>query len=234
MSIKSVSSHSLDENETCVMDESVPRPRLCHLKKWPDFQGYGFNLHAERTKLQQQIGKVDSDSPAESAGLKEKDRIIEVNYVNISNENHQQVVKRIRNGLEIDGQNCDDQVVLLVLDPEADEYYKKLNIVVRHDMPNVLRLKTVERQKQPEQMVESVVIEQVVESETNPADLTNSYVDCEVKCDETILVKENDENNNEQVNKTATNSTSSLVNSQVSFIFLFYYFKLILDKIILK
>lgn len=68
-----------------------PKARLCHLRKWPHFQGYGFNLHAERSKMGQHIGKVDANSPAESAGLKEGDRIIEVNLVNISNENHQQV-----------------------------------------------------------------------------------------------------------------------------------------------
>lgn len=87
-----------------------PEPRLCHLKKWPHFQGYGFNLHAERAKTGQHIGKVDADSPAESAGLREGDRIIEVNRVNISNENHQQVVKRIRNGLEKNGKFYDNEV----------------------------------------------------------------------------------------------------------------------------
>lgn len=87
-----------------------PEPRLCHLKKWPHFQGYGFNLHAERAKTGQHIGKVDVDSPAESAGLREGDRIIEVNCVNISNENHQQVVKRIRNGLERNGKFYDNEV----------------------------------------------------------------------------------------------------------------------------
>lgn len=32
-------------------------PRLCHLVKWPDFRDYGFNLHAEKNKLGQYIGK---------------------------------------------------------------------------------------------------------------------------------------------------------------------------------
>lgn len=72
-------------------NDTTLKARLCHLKKWSHFQGYGFNLHAERSRLGQHIGKVDPNSPAESAGLREGDRIIEVNYVNISNENHQQV-----------------------------------------------------------------------------------------------------------------------------------------------
>lgn len=120
-----------------------PQPRLCHLKKWPHFQGYGFNLHAERAKTGQHIGKVDVDSPAESAGLREGDRIIEVNNVNISNENHQQVVKRIRNGLEKNGKFYDNEVLLLVLDHETDMYYRNLNVIVKADFKNVLKITTV-------------------------------------------------------------------------------------------
>ncbi|WP_254461940.1 PDZ domain-containing protein, partial [Yersinia enterocolitica] len=87
------------------------KPRLCHLVKWPDFQGYGFNLHAERGKAGQFIGKVDDGSPAEAAGLKSGDRIVEINGVNIGNENHQQVVGRIKAG--------GDEVSILVVDTET-------------------------------------------------------------------------------------------------------------------
>lgn len=119
-----------------------PKARLCHLKKWSHFQGYGFNLHAEKAKTGQHIGKVDADSPAESAGLKEGDRIIEVNNVNISNENHQQVVKRIRNGWDRDNENYGDEVVLLVMDSEADAYYRGLNVIVKSDFKDLLRIRT--------------------------------------------------------------------------------------------
>lgn len=74
--------------------EGAPSPRLCIIVKWPDFEGYGFNLHAEKSKPGQYIGKVDDNSPAEAAGLREDDRIIEVNGANISNENHKQVRRR--------------------------------------------------------------------------------------------------------------------------------------------
>ena len=133
MSVKSDSGTTLDNKN---------RPRLCHLRKWSYFQGFGFNLHAEKTRNGQFIGKVDPNSPAEAAGLKEKDRIIEVNYVNISNENHQQVVKRIRSGLELDGKNYDNEVVLLVVDEDTDNYYKKLNQVVKSSLDEVARLET--------------------------------------------------------------------------------------------
>lgn len=73
------------------LPDDAPSPRLCIIVKWPDFEGYGFNLHAEKSKPGQYIGKVDDNSPAEAAGLREDDRIIEVNGVNIANENHKQV-----------------------------------------------------------------------------------------------------------------------------------------------
>lgn len=85
--------------------------RLCHVIKRDDFDGYGFNLHAEKGKPGQYIGKVDDDSPAEVAGLKQGDRIIEVNSVNIGNETHKQVVQRIK------AIAC--EVRLLVIDPLA-------------------------------------------------------------------------------------------------------------------
>uniref|UniRef100_A0A0B7A089 PDZ domain-containing protein n=1 Tax=Arion vulgaris TaxID=1028688 RepID=A0A0B7A089_9EUPU len=114
------------------MSEDVPeqyRPRLSHVVKWEDFQGYGFNLHAEKGKAGQFIGKVDAHSPAEAAGLKEGDRIVEVNGVNIGNENHQQVVTRIKSGGE--------ETRLLVVDTESDDWYKDNKKIVRGDLPEV-------------------------------------------------------------------------------------------------
>lgn len=70
--------------------------KLCHIVKRADFDGYGFNLHSEKAKPGQFIGKVDANSPAEASGLKEGDRIIEVNGVAISGESHKQVVQRIK------------------------------------------------------------------------------------------------------------------------------------------
>ncbi|CAF3937830.1 unnamed protein product [Rotaria sordida] len=119
-----------------------PRPRLCHLHRWPDFSGYGFNLHSEKSKPGQYIGKVDPNSPAVSAGLREKDRIIEVNSVPIGNENHKQVVQRIKEGVTRNGTKYPEEVILLVLDPDADEYYKSRSILVKSSDPNVEKCET--------------------------------------------------------------------------------------------
>lgn len=227
MSIKSDNENDMNDNrsdrldnsdvqEETKLDENAPRPRLCHLKKWPNFQGYGFNLHAERAKMGQHIGKVDADSPAESAGLREGDRIIEVNYVNISNENHQQVVRRIRNGFEdpADGLVHDDEVILLVLDAEADDYYKKRNIVVRNDFENVSRLKTGPA---PAHLSEAAKKSPVIVASSSTVTQQNgtSLKDSKPASTESVVDRNNNMNDNvvkkptDSVSNTSTNSKAS-------------------------
>lgn len=116
------------------LPDDAPCPRLCHLIKWPDFDGYGFNLHAEKNKSGQFIGKVDEDSPAVLAGLREGDKIVEVNFVNISNENHRQVVERIK--------SITNETRLLVLDESADKWYRERKMVVKSSQANVIFFRT--------------------------------------------------------------------------------------------
>merc|ERR1711934_360556 len=94
-----------------------PPPRLCHLRKWANFQGYGFNLHTDRSKESQLVGNVDPESPADAAGVKKGDKIIEVNGTNISNENHTQVVARIKAGGE--------ETRILVADKDCVEWHRE-------------------------------------------------------------------------------------------------------------
>jgi len=65
--------------------------RLCHLHAWSDFSGYGFNLLAIKDKRGHYIQNIEHGPPAETGGLRVGDRIVEVNGINISSENHQQV-----------------------------------------------------------------------------------------------------------------------------------------------
>lgn len=117
-------------------DEDL-RPRQCTIRKWHDFPGYGFNLHAERGRAGQYIGKVDADSPAEAAGMKEGDRIVEVNGTNIGNENHSQVVTRIK--------AAGETVTMLLVDAATDEHYKDRKVIVSNELPEVSRMETPPR-----------------------------------------------------------------------------------------
>ncbi|CAH0731742.1 unnamed protein product, partial [Brenthis ino] len=92
---------------------AAAEPRLCHVRKVPNFDGYGFNLHAEKGKPGQYIGKVDEGSPAETAGLRRGDRILEVNGQSIAGETHKQVVARIK-------QRPDDAELLVVAPAPGD------------------------------------------------------------------------------------------------------------------
>ena len=124
------------------VDKNAPQPRLCHLRRWPNFMGYGFNLHCEKARPGQYIGKVDPNSPAESAGLRENDRIIEVNFVPIGTENHKQVVARIKEGVTRNERKYTEEVILLVVDQKTDDYYKSKSLMIRSSDANVLKMET--------------------------------------------------------------------------------------------
>ncbi|ERE69148.1 ras-related protein Rab-37-like protein [Cricetulus griseus] len=95
------------------------RPRLCTMKKGPN--GYGFNLHSDKSKPGQFIRAVDPDSPAEASGLRAQDRIVEVNGVCMEGKQHGDVVSAIKAG--------GDEAKLLVVDKETDEFFKKCKVI---------------------------------------------------------------------------------------------------------
>uniref|UniRef100_UPI00398F2C75 Na(+)/H(+) exchange regulatory cofactor NHE-RF1 n=1 Tax=Pristiophorus japonicus TaxID=55135 RepID=UPI00398F2C75 len=94
------------------------RPRLCRMLKGSN--GYGFNLHSEKSKTGQYIRAVDPDSPAECSGLLPQDRIIEVNGGSVEGKQHSDVVTAIKTG--------GAETSLLVVDPETDEFFKKCKV----------------------------------------------------------------------------------------------------------
>ncbi|XP_077101893.1 NHERF family PDZ scaffold protein 2 [Siphateles boraxobius] len=95
------------------------RPRLCHMTLGE--QGFGFNLHCKKSQAGQYIRSVDPDSPAEHAGLRPKDRLIEVNDCSIEGLRHAEVVALIKAG--------GTETRLLVVDPDTDELFNRLGIV---------------------------------------------------------------------------------------------------------
>ncbi|XP_063076890.1 Na(+)/H(+) exchange regulatory cofactor NHE-RF2 [Engraulis encrasicolus] len=93
-------------------------PRLCHLVRAET--GYGFNLHSERSRPGQYIRSLDPASPADRAGLRPQDRLIEVNGVNIEGMRHAEVVAFIKGG--------GGETRLLVVDPDTDTHFRKMGI----------------------------------------------------------------------------------------------------------
>ena len=49
-------------------NDAVFHARLCELKTWSDFDGYGFELHADDDNDVKYIGRIEPGSPAEAVG----------------------------------------------------------------------------------------------------------------------------------------------------------------------
>ncbi|XP_016312240.1 Na(+)/H(+) exchange regulatory cofactor NHE-RF1 isoform X2 [Sinocyclocheilus anshuiensis] len=95
------------------------RPRLCVIEKGPN--GFGFNLHSEKSRSGQFIRAIDDDSPAQRSGLRPKDRIIQVNGVSVEGKQHAEVVAAIKAG--------GDNTSLLVVDQDTDAFFKKCRVM---------------------------------------------------------------------------------------------------------
>lgn len=107
--------------------EEVTAPRLVHMKKGD--QGYGFNLHGEKGVQGQTISAVDKGSPAELGGLREGDRVIEVNGSNVENMKHGEVVGKIK--------QKPGETRLLVIDSITDKYLRENGRPITEDMANL-------------------------------------------------------------------------------------------------
>lgn len=129
---KAVKKEALAQDEDHTQAQSDPVdpselvPRLCHLVRSEN--GYGFNLHSDRSRPGQYIRSLDPGSPADRAGLRPQDRLIEVNGVNIEGMRHAEVVAFVKKG--------GNETWLLVVDPKTDEEFKSRGIV-----PNVSHIR---------------------------------------------------------------------------------------------
>ena len=61
--------------------------------------------------------------------MQEGDRVVEVNGQSTVQDNHQQVVQKIK--------MFDTETKILVVDPEADRYYRENSIVVNGNMAEI-------------------------------------------------------------------------------------------------
>ena len=64
--------------------------------------------------------------------MKDEDRIVEVNGINVENSQHHEVVSLIK--------SIDDSVTLLVVDPASDQHFKNAGITVAGHMSSVERI----------------------------------------------------------------------------------------------
>lgn len=76
-------------------DAKFPPPRLCLLRRWPNFEGgFGFKLYDLMDKLK--VEDVVRHSPAEAGGLRRNDVIIEINGDNIESKSFFRLVEILK------------------------------------------------------------------------------------------------------------------------------------------
>ncbi|XP_070390044.1 scoloptoxin SSD14-like [Dermacentor albipictus] len=109
--------------ETLTPTDVVRGLRLCHLHKWANFKGYGFEVKTDKKGHGFLITKVDIQSPADMGGLRNDDRIIEVNGTSVNGKTYQDVLGHINED--------PTKVQLLVIDHETDQEFAR-----RHEVPS--------------------------------------------------------------------------------------------------
>ncbi|XP_041115312.1 Na(+)/H(+) exchange regulatory cofactor NHE-RF3-like [Polyodon spathula] len=97
---------------------ATPKPKLCYLVKGK--KGYGFSLTSRRGVQGIFFSEVHPSGVAAMAGVQNNDRLIELNGDNIESSNHEQIVDKVK--------ASGKSIVFLVVDGEADRYYKNKQI----------------------------------------------------------------------------------------------------------
>lgn len=115
-------------------DDKFPSPRLCLLRRWPNFEGgFGFNLYEDLISSTGalKVEEVVRHSPAEAGGLRKNDVIIEINGDNIEFKSFFRLVEILKEACSR------NELELLVLAEQDAEWYRIRNICVNSNFPNI-------------------------------------------------------------------------------------------------
>ncbi|KAM9320397.1 Na(+)/H(+) exchange regulatory cofactor NHE-RF3 [Gastrophryne carolinensis] len=104
------------------------KPRLCRVQKGD--KGFGFNLNAIKDVPGQYFKQIVKGGPADLAGIKEDDVLVEVSGINVEKESYEDTVMRIK--------QAGGTVTLLVVSKEGSEYYKSQKIQITASMAEPL------------------------------------------------------------------------------------------------
>ncbi|XP_049520790.1 Na(+)/H(+) exchange regulatory cofactor NHE-RF1-like [Dermacentor silvarum] len=127
--------------------EAKPTARLCHLVIRPDFVGYGFKLLEDTERKREFVDSVEPGSPAEAAGLRVKDVIIEVvllqilqgacvNGAKVEGASHQDILDRIM--------SIPNETRLLVADGATCRWNRERGVADSDSLPSVVELSGAE------------------------------------------------------------------------------------------
>jgi len=98
----------MGSKETNIRNNEQAGARLCTMVRDATCKFYGFTMHQIKNRKGHFVGNVEPNSPAEAAGLKGGDSIIEVNEINVVECSHEEVAERVN--------SRQDSTSLLVVD----------------------------------------------------------------------------------------------------------------------
>ena len=116
----------------------APKMRECFVRVDPNFQGLGLhigdaksnyltnNLNEPRINGNNMIRKIEPNSPAELAGLKPGDRILEINDENVEDIEYFTLINKLRDSVKLN-----NVINLLVMNSVEYNVYKNNNIPIK-------------------------------------------------------------------------------------------------------
>jgi len=116
------------------MPSDAPSPRLCCIRKEPNKE-FGFTLRTYYEDGAKIMIDVNPGEAAFKAGVRQGDRIIEVNGINVNKDNHQQIETRIN--------SCSEVLNLLLVTEKEYQWYHSKKMVPKSNQSNVIHLSNV-------------------------------------------------------------------------------------------
>lgn len=110
--------------------KQAPKPKLCYLLN--SSSGYNFSLRSVKSDPGMFITDVMPDGVAAKAGVKVKDRVVEVNGENVEDFTHDQVVEKV--------QLASHSIMFLLVDEDTDRYYKTKHMKVEACLSTTVHL----------------------------------------------------------------------------------------------